>query len=301
MITAPKGVAPWHGQRSLPALAGALLSLLLVGWLDYATGVELLVFPLYFVPLTVVSLRLSPRMACTFALLSTVTWVGSNRLAGMGAGQPGLMAANAATMLVAFAFFTLLIVKQRRSLDRERSLSRTDSLTGLPNSRGFYEAASGELVRSARYRRPVTLAYLDVDDFKAVNDRFGHARGDTLLVAIAQVLRQASRASDLVGRIGGDEFAILYPETDRAAAEAVLQNMQSRLRDLLKTEREGPLTLSIGVVTFATPPAEVETLVRQADALMYAVKSSGKDDMRSAEGSSEPREKPPAPGREGEA
>jgi diguanylate cyclase (GGDEF)-like protein len=287
-----KALAPAPSSARQPSrtlvLAGNLLLLAAVGWIDYATGWELRVFPLYFLPLTFVSLSFRRPAALGFSLLCAATWLGSNHLAGMAGPNRSLVLANTAIMLVAFAFVTILAANHRTSLERERALSRTDSLTGLPNSRGFYEAAGAEVVRLGRYRHPVTLAYLDIDDFKEINDRYGHACGDELLVAVAQVLRRASRSSDLVGRLGGDEFVILYPETGRDAAEAVLRKLQGRLRDSLK-EGDGPrLTVSIGAVSFAVPPAALETLVRQADALMYAVKTSGKDGVCAAEGASEP-------------
>ena len=292
MAETSKAVAPApNSARQVSrrlVLAGSLLLLAAVGWVDYATGVDLRIFPLYFLPLTFVSLRFHRPAALGFSLLCAATWLGSNHFAGMGGSSRPLVFANTLIMLIAFAFVTMLAASHRTSLEHERVLSRTDSLTGLPNGRGFYEAAGAEIVRSGRYRHPVTLAYLDIDDFKQVNDRHGHARGDDLLVAVAQALRRASRSSDLVGRLGGDEFVILYPETGREAAEAVLRKLQQRLRDSLKEGGWPPLTVSIGAISYAVPPAALETLVRQADALMYTVKVSGKDGVRAIEGMDEP-------------
>ncbi len=292
MAETSKALAPAPSSARLTprtlVLVGNLLLVAAVGWVDYRTGVDLRVFPLYFLPLTFVSLRFRRPAALGFSLLCAATWLAANHLAGMGASGWPVVFANAVIMLVAFAFVTILAAGQRTSLEREQVLSRTDGLTGLPNSRGFYEAAGAEVVRSGRYRHPVTLAYLDIDDFKSVNDRYGHARGDELLVAFAKVLRQASRSSDLVGRLGGDEFVILYPETGREAAEVALRNLQGHLRDFLREGGWPRLTASIGAVSYAVPPPALETLVRQADALMYEVKASGKDDVRAIEGPTEP-------------
>jgi diguanylate cyclase (GGDEF)-like protein len=257
----------------------ALLALLAVGWIDYATGIELHVFPLYFLLLTVVSLRLGRRAAFVFTPLCTLTWLVSNLYAGMASTQPLLLVANALIMLFAFVFVAVLATSAHRSLERERVLSRTDSLTGLPNGRGFYEAAEAELARAARYHHALTVAYLDVDDFKRVNDELGHSRGDELLVTVGRALRQACRASDVVGRLGGDEFVILYPETGRAAAETALQNLRASVARELGSLAGRHLTVSIGAVSFATPPADIDTLVRHADAVMYEVKSSGKNGL----------------------
>lgn len=282
----------WKDATSWPSAAVifvlAVLLLLAVGWVDYVTGVELRVFPLYFLPLTLVSLRLGHRAGLLFAALCALVWLASNRLAGMGESIPHLAFANTAIMLAAFAVVVMLTAAERRSLQRERVLSRTDSLTGLPNARGFHEASSVEIERSARYRHPLTLAFLDLDDFKHVNDRFGHAVGDELLVTVARTLRDASRSSDLVGRLGGDEFAILFPETGCEAAEPALRKLHSQLDEALR-RRGWPVTASIGAVS-AAAASGVEPLLQQADALMYSVKRSGKDALRCAEA------RPDAPG-----
>jgi diguanylate cyclase (GGDEF)-like protein len=182
-------------------------------------------------------------------------------------------------MAVAFGVVALLGAAQRDWLRRERALSRTDGLTGLLNGRGFYEAAAVELARSSRYRHPLTIAYVDLDDFKAVNDRFGHARGDAVLVAVARALRRACRSTDLVGRLGGDEFVVLFPETGREAAEAALVKLRSRVQDA-GSQDGATVTASVGSVSFAQAPTDVEVLVHEADTAMYAVKASGKNALR---------------------
>ncbi len=272
----------------LLVLAGSLLLLAIVGWIDYVTGIELRVFPLYFLLLTLVSLRLGRAASLAFSLLCAATWLVSNILAGMIGERPLLLLANTAIMLVAFVMVALLAGGVHSSLERERALSRTDNLSGLPNGRGFYEAAAAEFERAARYRHPLTLAYLDIDDFKRVNDEHGHAHGDELLVNVARALRRVCRASDVIGRLGGDEFVILYPETGRPAALAALENLRANLAEVPPPPGGRPLTVSIGAVSFAAPPADVETAVRQADAMMYEVKTSGKNGLRSVESAATP-------------
>ena len=288
-----KALAPRPRDARQPSdilvLACSLLLLAAVGWVDYVTGVELRVFPLYFLPLTFVSLRFRRPAALAFTLRAPrpgsdpTTWRAWQRRAGRSS------LANAAIMLVAFVFVTILAAKHRTSLERERILSRTDSLTGLPNSRGFYEAAGAEVVRSGRYRHPVTLAYLDIDDFKEINDRFGHARGDELLVAVARALRSASRSSDLVGRLGGDEFVDPLSRDRTRCGRRGATEAPGASPGFLEGRR---LACADGQhrCRFATPcrPRTSRPLVRQADALMYEVKTSGKNGVRSVEGASDP-------------
>jgi len=263
-------------------LAGSAVLVVAGACVDYATGVELRVFPLYFLPVVAVSLRLGRWPGLGTAAACALAWALSNQLAGMRGRQPTLAIANLAVMAIAFGSVALLAAAQREWLRRERAISRTDGLTGLLNGRGFYEAAAVELARSSRYRHPVTLAYFDLDDFKEVNDRLGHARGDAVLVAVAHALRRGSRSTDLVARLGGDEFVVLLPETGRDAAEAALGKLRSRAQEMA-SQHGTKVTASVGSVSFAKPPDDVEALVHEADSVMYDVKAGGKNALRCIE------------------
>ena len=196
----------------------------------------------------------------------------------MRGSRPAIGLANLVIMAMALGSVAILAAAQRDW----RDISRTDGLTGLLNGRGFYEAAAVELARSSRYRHPLTVAYVDLDGFKGINDRFGHARGDEVLVAVALALRKACRSTDIVGRVGGDEFVMLFPETGRDAAEAALLKMRYRVEEA--TSHHGSrVTASIGAVSFAEPPTDVEALVHEADSVMYAVKAGGKNALRCVE------------------
>jgi diguanylate cyclase (GGDEF)-like protein len=260
-------------------VAGAAVLVVAVAGLDWASGTELRVFPLYFLPVLAVSLRLGRWPGLATACACALAWQVSNGLAGMRGSRPIVAVANLFAMAAAFAAVALLGATQRRWLERERALSRTDVLTGLLNGRGFYEAAATEMARAARYQRPLTLAHVDLDDFEATNARFGRAAGDAVLVGAARTLRRATRSSDLVARLGGDEFVVLFPEAGRDAAEAALHKLHARLRET-KTPDGAPLRASIGAVSFPQPPADVETLVHAADAVTHEVKSAGKDALR---------------------
>jgi diguanylate cyclase (GGDEF)-like protein len=260
-------------------LSLAAFAVVLTAFVDFATGVELRVFPLYFVPVLAVSLRLGRGPGLATAAACAGAWDLARRAAGPPTAHFAVDAANLFVMAVAFAVVALLGAAQRTWLERERALSRTDGLTGLLNGRGFYEAAAVELARSSRYRHPLTVAYVDLDDFKEVNDRFGHARGDAVLVAAARAMRRACRSTDLVGRLGGDEFVLLFPETGREAAEAALVKLRSRVEQAAHAAGHA-VTVSVGSASFATAPSDVEVLVHEADKAMYAAKSGGKAALR---------------------
>jgi diguanylate cyclase (GGDEF)-like protein len=133
-----------------------------------------------------------------------------------------------------------------------------------------------EINRSRRYKHSLTLAYIDLDNFKQVNDRFGHSTGDLLLKLIVEIASQNIRNTDLFGRMGGDEFVLLLPETNYQAARIVLTRVQ---QDLLKTmtERSWPVGFSIGAITFINQPNSSEAMLERVDKLMYQVKNSGKN------------------------
>jgi diguanylate cyclase (GGDEF)-like protein len=166
-------------------------------------------------------------------------------------------------------------------LEKERALSRLDPLTGLANRRAFYEILEAEKQRCSRYQRPFSLAYIDLDNFKRVNDTRGHSVGDFVLTTVADLIRSNMRATDTVARLGGDEFAILLPETDPNGTKQVLTKLHQRLNSELQNAGLD-VSLSVGAATFLNSPESVDDIVRTADELMYAVKAHGKNDLRLA-------------------
>jgi diguanylate cyclase (GGDEF)-like protein len=167
-----------------------------------------------------------------------------------------------------------IVTRLREARARALDLADEDRLTGLLNWRGFERAARTEVEHCRRYGRPLTLAYIDLDNFKEVNDARGHPEGDELLRLVARVLR-GGRAADIPARLGGDEFALLLPETDEGHARVVLDRVRGEL--LAAFAGQGvPVSVSIGAACFAQPP-DLEMLLRRADALMYDVKRAGKN------------------------
>ena len=178
-----------------------------------------------------------------------------------------------------FGFFTVttyLLSALKASYKRERRFAYTDDMTGLANRRFFHELLQIEIDRAYRYAHHLTIAYIDVDDFKHVNDQFGHATGDALLQSIAAIMTSQVRNIDIVARMGGDEFALLLPETDYESAQIVLERLHARL---LEPSENQPLsvTFSIGAVTFLALPNSASLAIERADQIMYNVKKSGKN------------------------
>lgn len=166
--------------------------------------------------------------------------------------------------LIAIGALTWAIMALRRSLARERRLARVDDLTGVRNARAFHEAAGAEIERARRYQHPFSVAAVDL----------GSRVGDELVRSAATVLRGALRATDLVARLGRDEFIALLPETSAASARIVLDKLRAGLADLRTTDGRASMP-AIGGVTFLNPPHAVEEIVRATDERIAEARSTG--------------------------
>jgi diguanylate cyclase (GGDEF)-like protein len=175
-----------------------------------------------------------------------------------------------AVLALALAYDVYLRARARR----RRRAAPVDELKGIENWRVFYELAGTEFERARRYDHPFTLAYFDLDDFKEVNDRFGHELADAMLEALADCGRRALRASDTLGRLGSDAFGLLLPETGSEAAAAALRKLQHALGDA-SSETGLPLTISGGVVTCLQPAESLEAVIGAADRLLSGARDGG--------------------------
>ena len=256
-----------------------IAGVIFTGLIDHATGYEVRIFPFYFLPIALVAWRLSWPYVLALSVMSSVTWAAANILAGKDYSSLFIWPINIGTQLVAFATVGVLVSNLHRRLQAEKDLSRKDQLTSLLNSRAFYESGDMLLAFAHRSDRPVTFVYMDLDNFKAVNDERGHLEGDRALMAVADVLSSHFRASDLIARFGGDEFAMLLFDTGPEAAHTSLDRVRELLAAAMK--RNGwPITLSIGAVTYSHMPPTLKEGIHRADSLMYRVKKEGKNQVR---------------------
>jgi diguanylate cyclase (GGDEF)-like protein len=179
-----------------------------------------------------------------------------------------------------FAGYEIIVVdvtEQRTLEDQLRHQASSDSLTGLANHRGLFEVLHAEICRSNRTGREFSLVLLDLDGLKGINDQFGHVAGDRALCRLAQILRDCCRSIDTAARHGGDEFALVLPETGMAAATMVAH----RICELLEKEMEEPaLSVSVGIASHPKDAETIGTLLYAADRALYAMKDKRRGAVR---------------------
>jgi diguanylate cyclase (GGDEF)-like protein len=269
----------WLDAR--PPLVVIVIGLGLVGLfavLGFLIGYEISFSVFYTIPIAAVAWYSGRRAALLVSAVSAAAWHLANQFSGQTFSVPAIPYWNAATRFGYFVIIVLLLTSLRQTLQREHALSRTDQLTGVSNRRAFLEAAQSEYDRARRSAQPLSLAYLDLDNFKAVNDQFGHDTGDQLLRLVAQILRQELRAVDLVARLGGDEFALLLTAAGDTEARRLIERVRGLLLEAMRA-RGWPVSFSIGVLACPVLPPTVNDMIRRADELMYTAKSGGKDRM----------------------
>lgn len=262
-------------NKSLVLFEGFVL-IGIIGFLDYSTGYEYAFSVFYLIPIFLITWLTSRSWGYAASLASASVWLIADKASGNLYSSSFIPIWNT---LMRFAFFvitTFQLSSLRRLLDREKELSNTDYLTGAANARYFYRIVQIEKERLPRYHRSFTIAYVDIDNFKLVNDQYGHAVGDQVLQTVVSAVQKQIRRSDLIARLGGDEFALFFPETDQDAARIVLPKMNNALVEDLR-KKNWAITFSMGVVTFNAAPGTTDDVVKIADELMYSAKAGGKN------------------------
>lgn len=261
----------------LGLLALSLLIVFLIGFIDHITQEDISIYVFYSVPIFLSTWFLGVNAGIPLALFAALTWYAVDLLEQNPSSL--LPYGNVFMRLTFFVGTSLMLGALKVTLEREKDMAHRDFLTGVANRRTFFEAGQMEISRADRYDRVFTVAFIDLDDFKEVNDRFGHNAGDRLLRFVGQALRKNTRSSDLVARLGGDEFVVLLTETGEEAGLAVLQKLQTQLCEIMN-EHRWDVTFSIGAITYLSPPKSVDEMLANADHLMYAAKKTGRNLIR---------------------
>lgn len=261
----------WLWAISAVALLG------FIGLIDYLLGSEFTLSLTYLIPVGFASWYIGTRYGLFLSVASVAVWIFIE-----SATQPYSSVRTYFLYAVARLSFcvgvTLLLGRFKIALSAERTLSRVDYLTGAVNWRSFYESASMEIERCNRYGCSFSIAYLDIDNFKDLNDRFGHTTGDNVLQAIANTIKMNIRKVDTVARLGGDEFIILFPETAEAATSTAIKKIKNAIKQH-KYLKKFSITVSIGILTCKACPPGVDSTITLADSLMYSAKKRGKNEI----------------------
>jgi len=263
-------------------IVAGLFCTALLGFLDYysdtITGVDYTLAFFYLLPVSFVAWFAGLEAGIAISLVCILT----KMFVLLSSVEPlSLVLWKNGTSLAFFVVITILIAKIRQLLEHERILSRTDHLTGAVNARAFLEALKNEIYRQGRHYHPFGLAYIDVDNFKEINDIFGHKAGDIVLKTVVETISEKLRRTDMIARLGGDEFAILLPDTDEAAGPSAIGKIREQL-NITMQQYSLSATFSIGLLSCTEPPESADEVITLADNLMYEVKKNGKNGVRHA-------------------
>ena len=258
------------------SIVGVLALIAAVGYCDVLIGEDVTLWILYLPILACVCWRFDLKLACGMSLLCSLMPLLDRSLVGKEKPFALPVLWDVLIRFSVFIAFAVVLSALRQAKLRERELERRDFLTGIANSKSFLERAQRELEQCRQSGTSFTIAYIDCDNFKTINDTLGHLTGDELLKTVAVTLTTTSRNGDAVSRLGGDEFAMLMPQTFGESAVALVGHVQDSLLAAMRANG-WPVTFSIGAATFTQPPESVTELIRIADELMYSVKRADKN------------------------
>jgi diguanylate cyclase (GGDEF)-like protein len=251
----------------------SLISLIALALIDLYSGNEVSFSVFYLIPVTLAAWYCGLLPGILMALTATVLLETLNGYEGLRYSAQWIVLWNPAARFIFYALMAYLLVQLRQSRELLRQLASTDPLTGLANRRAMTRQLDGEIARQERSGNPLTLVFIDLDHFKALNDQQSHAAGDQALRTVASILRAGMRKADLAARLGGDEFGLILPETNAAQASPFVNRLHEALmRDM--QQRGWPITFSIGAVHGVSAMSS-DAWINAADKLMYDVKRSG--------------------------
>lgn len=266
----------WHRWAAWLICVGVIV---LLGVLRTATDTDFTFTSMAMLPVLAIAWIDGKKPGLLVALLAAAMWLVDDIASGRQFSDAWIPWVNAITRLTTYSVTVLLVARIRLQFEREHRNATHDVLTGLQNRRAFFEAGALEVERAKRYAHPLAIIYLDLDDFKQLNDCKGHDAGDAALCATARALARTMRTSDRVARIGGDEFAVFLPETGYQAAVKAGRKIFTVVNAALKDFP--PVKVSIGVAWFGKADCRFPAMLKAADELMYEAKQGGKHDLRS--------------------
>ncbi len=265
--------------KSILTIFGLLL-VLAIGGLDTIASYDISLDVLYLLPIILIAWYVGGMPTVLVSIFSAITWATSDLMSGHNYSHITVRIWNATLVLSMFLIVAYSIATLKKSLIKEHEHADTDDLTGVANIKFFYEQARIEISRSTISKLPLTLAYIDIDNLRQVNDTLGHIAGDYLLHELAQIMGSTLRLTDIISRLGGSKFAVLMPETNNENATVIIYKVQERLLDMVK-KKGWPVAFSTGVVTCDGPTCTLDELIAMAEDLMNSARETGKNVVKS--------------------
>lgn len=258
-------------KKRWAVLSACLLLTAMIGLARCVTGPEYALSLFYLLPIALATHCIGCTAGIMISCCSAATWLMADLSMLAMFRNPVVPAANATFRLLVFLFVTRLLWALKTTLEQQRKLALSDPLTQLANRRAFMELAERVLKMAQRFGYPLSILYLDLDNFKVVNDHYGHHEGDVLLYRMARSIREHIRDVDIAARMGGDEFCVLLIDAPAISTWLVAKKLQAQILALMHKE-QWPVGVSIGAATFVSVPNSVDQMIAISDGLMYAAK-----------------------------
>ena len=256
----------------------SLILILFLSVVSVLLEAAILLLPLYIIPILLVSWYGGRRAGALLSIFTAIIVNVVNLNLPHHEYSENTFLCVSASLFFSSIFVATIVTNFQKVHQQEVTAANTDVLTGILNARSFHIELANEILRSIRYKHIFSLAYIDIDSFKNINDSLGHSSGDELLITVAKTLKKSLRKTDSVARIGGDEFACLFPETEIDAVKEAYSKARKALSNEMK-KNGWPVTFSVGIVTFDVMPEDLKQAIKIADELMYSIKNADKNNV----------------------
>ena len=260
----------------------AYIIIMIIGLINYFLGSEIS-FSVFYISSIYLVIWNSNKIIYGYivSLFCVIVWLIVDLTSGYNYSHFLIPYWNTLIRLSFLLMFLYLLYYFKRYYKRILQLVRIDFLTGIYNIRAFYKFVELERNRALRNKYNLTICFIDLDNFKSINDNFGHRAGNELLKKIANLIKSNLRITDIVARLGGDEFIVLLPQTNLDQSIKIICKLNNKFKEKIKINKLF-ITMSIGIANFIKIPSSVDKMIQRADNLMYLAKKKGKNNIKSA-------------------
>jgi len=255
------------------------VTIIITGIIDYFIGHEISFSVFYLISIFIVSWKFGLIHNIIICIFAAVVWFISDLLSSHQYSHFIIPYWNTLIRLAFFIIISSLLYLCKKHIEKINTLANLDGLTKLYNNRFFYELLDLEFKKAKRYQYHFSIIYIDLDNFKQVNDTYGHNKGDELLIDIANILKNSVRESDIIARVGGDEFVIFLQNINAEYSLMIINKLKTEIINEMK-KNNWPVTCSIGIATYYKIPDKMHEIIKNADNLMYIAKKKGKNRIK---------------------